>query len=83
MLDCREKWFEALYLAPFQTFVENPTFRSNLASHIRKMRRSDITQWPPLALLATYPVAIQLLRERSSWLVSVFQFHCRWFELTR
>jgi len=68
MLDCREDWFRYLYRDPMRTFVKSPTFRTILASHIRKVQRSDISTWPPLALLGTYRVALKRLKDSSSWL---------------
>ena len=68
MLDCFQKWFYPLYADPIRTFVKNPTFRITLASHIRNMRGSDLTKWPPLALLDTYPAALDSLKDSSTWL---------------
>ena len=45
----------------------DPIFRTTLASHIREAQDVDITSWYPLALRATYPFAIKILKESSSW----------------
>jgi len=86
MLDCCREWFDELYRDPIRTFVKDQTFRTTLAIHVRKVKRSDITTWPPLALTRTYFLVVRLSKNGSSWRdpkVSAFQFGWLRFELTR
>jgi len=68
------------------TFAKDPPFRTTLAARIREVQEREITLWPPLALVGTFRLALEILLCYSSWLnlqVSVFHLHFLQLELTR